>query len=154
MREKEKFEGDKISSLVKAFKFIMIKLLGLDLMNDRPNIEDKQQTDMDGISFIPLSLIAGRREVAQIILDKLDKDEAATKAIDDAEFEKMSAAIAEGDMSPIFDGESPKDIINEIQNRAEELQKIGVSLTNTTPNVPHIDVGKPKSVKIEFDDAS
>lgn len=149
LMEREKEESKKIIEYAKLFKSMMIGLLGLDLLLDEKDGEDKS-----GL-FIPYALIGGRREIAQMILEKMDKDTQAQKAIEDEEFEKLSSAIAAGDdlgdMEPIMDLSNIDAAIKK-QNEADRLialRRAGVKITDKpiAKNTPHITFDKERVLK-------
>lgn len=164
LKEKERDEFELVESTFKAFRRMLVGLLGLDLLKNKDEIEENKE------SFIPMSLLAGRREVVETIL-KQWKDEETTEYIEDEEFEKMSQAIARGDdlgdMSPIIDPSGEEaDALKQwfTPGRMEELKRMGVKITHhdepdTTPVPTSGKIGtefntplKNTGVKIEFED--
>lgn len=148
LREKEKEELDLTKSVLQAVKNMLINILGLDLMRTKEEGEEKEDE-----SFIPLSLVAGRREVVEHILESIDKDRIQEEFIDDEEFEEISKTIAqsEGDMVPIIDDDI--DEVNEAIKRSKQedlerqMQALGIKKTSKSKNVAHmnLDVAKIRS---------
>jgi hypothetical protein len=140
LREKEKDQNELTVQILKAVRHMLVSVLGLNLL--------KKDGDNEDESFIPLSLIAGRREAVDYIMENLQREESAQAAIEDEEFEKLSSAIASGedlgDMSPLFDVD---ETVNKKLNtwltpdRELELQRLGVKIIDEQINeVGHVDV--------------
>jgi hypothetical protein len=140
LREKEKDQNELTIQILKAVRHMLVSVLGLNLL--------KKDGDNEDESFIPLSLIAGRREAVDYIMENLQREESAQAAIEDEEFEKLSSAIASGedlgDMSPLFDVD---ETVNKKLNtwltpdRELELQRLGVKIIDEQINeVGHVDV--------------
>jgi hypothetical protein len=152
MREKEKEHSDLISQTVRAIRYVLISVLGLNLLK-KPKEEGEEgaeETEADEVdeSFIPMSLLAGRREVIEHILENMMQEEVIQGALEDDDFEKMSAAIAKGedlgDMAPLFEVD---DALGEKLNtwftpgREIELQRLGVKIVEErTGTVGHVDI--------------
>lgn len=161
LREKESEQVELTVQTLKALKKLLVHVLGLNLLNEK-----KENPDGTGIKeenedefFVPLSLLAGRREVIETILEKMQNEEVSNSAIDDDEFERMSAAIAKGedlgDMSPLF--EVDEDLNETLTQwftpiREGELQKLGIKITEDKENtVSHVnvDIGKMNEERIK-----
>ena len=150
LKQKEELEQKKTETLIKVFKAIMIKLLGLDVMSDKlANLDKDIEKQLD--NYIPLSLLAGRREIVNTVMDKMQKEEDAIKALDDKNFEQMSAAIAMGDMEPILDEVQTISPEKMLELRREELERAGVKLVTESKPAPHISLPDRPKTKIIFD---
>jgi len=137
LRERESEQTELVIQTLKSLKHILVSVLGLNLMNGVIKKKDQGEEQEDKLDevFVPLSLLAGRREVVELMLEKMQSDEVAHDAINDEEFEKMSAAIAKGedlgDMSPMFDVDEK---LNETLTtwftpvRENELQRLGIKI--------------------------
>lgn len=144
LREKEREDFELVQLFFKTFRKMLISVLGLNLLNkedDESNTEDNEYE-----SFIPLSLMTGRREIIETILKRFE-DEVDAGFQEDEDFERVSAAMAKGedlgDMAPMF--EVDDDINNKLNTwftpgKVHELQKLGVKVTDS-PRKPavHID---------------
>ena len=122
LREKELFDAKQTVETLELFKTLLIHILGLNLLRD--------EDDENSPEFTPLSLISGRREIIQMILDKLEGKQSIKQAVEDPEFEKMSQAIASGDMEPIMDPDIDGMLHNMNQQyKEEQLKAAGVKIT-------------------------
>lgn len=132
--EKENRDRDQLIEVLKTSRKILVQLLGLDLLVDQDVLEKDQD------AFIPYMIMAGRREVAKAILDKLDEEKTSKQAIEDEEFEKLSSAIARGenlgDMEPILDPTIPEEVTKKIHE--DELKRAGVKITDHESKAIHI----------------
>jgi hypothetical protein len=147
LREKEKEQTDTLIQTLRVLKHMLITILGLNLGQKKKD-GDEEKKDEDEEGFIPLSLVAGRREVVEHLLEQMQSEEVAQVAIDDNEFEKMSAAIAHGedlgDMSPLF--EVDEDLNKTLNTwftpgREQELQRLGVKIfEEKEDDVNHVSV--------------
>lgn len=150
LREKEKDNTETIIQTLKALRKLLVSILGLNLMQKKKGAEgeDSKDKDEEDESFVPMSLIAGRREIVEHILENMSQEEAVQNFVEDEDFEKMSAAIAAGedlgDMAPMFEVD---DTLTQKLNtwftpgREEELRKLGVRIVEEkTSDVSHVDV--------------
>jgi len=148
LKQKEEYDQKKIETIIKVFKVLMIKLLGLDLMSGKlDNIDKDIEKQFD--NYVPLSLLTGRREIISTVLDRMQKEEDTLKALDDKNFEQMSSAIAAGDMEPILDGIQTISPEKEIELKCEELRRAGVKLVTESKPIPHINLNRP-TAKVIF----
>ncbi len=155
LKEKEKQQTDTTIEIVSMARRILISLLGLDLMKSDPVPgEEKVETEKSD-SFMPLSLMTGRREVVEMIVKSFDQQEKIKKALEDENFEQISQSMAAGnttDMDPILEQIDTNAILK--KDFEEQMRRVGVKIVDQTHDVPHVDVKfKNKAgLKIKFDD--
>jgi len=130
LAQKEQESAENIVEILKIVKSQVVSLLGLSLMFDEETL--KKDPDL----FMPWVVMGGRREIVQSLIEKFQSSQAGKDAINDPEFEKLSAAIARGDigdMDPILDM-SQLDL-NKVKQQAqvEDLQKAGVRIVDRKP---------------------
>jgi hypothetical protein len=138
LSQKEQEETERNVTVFKIIKQHVVGLLGLNLMFDEETLEK------DPDLFMPWVMMGGRREIVQALTEKFNAAQ-NKDAIDDPEFEKLSSAIANGDvgdMDPILNvsGLDMEKIKQQV--RMEDLQKAGVRLVTNIPNMPHITIDK------------
>jgi len=154
LREKEESERDLVIAGAKALREILVSTLGLNLLNNA----ESEKEDKD--SFVPLSLLAGRREVVEHILENIVRNDVIEDVVEDEEFEKLSSAIAKGedlgDMTPLFEmDEALGQQLNTwfTPGREEELKRLGVKITETksSSEVTHVglNINEIKEKKIK-----
>lgn len=152
LREKEKEDNELIIQVMKALRQVLVSVLGLDLLSKikRSKAGDEEIEDDDD-AFIPMSLLAGRREVIEHLIEEMQREEVSKEAIDDDEFEKMSQAIASGedlgDMSPLFEvDEALNEKLTEwfTPGREQELRALGVKIVEDRVggDIAHVDIDK------------
>jgi hypothetical protein len=139
LAQKDRDDVERQLELFKLMRKQIVSILGLTLMCNKEDME--KDPDM----FIPWVLMGGRREVVQSIFDKIEKEHVMKESIEDEEFEKLSSAIARGeigDMDPILDISDLK--LDEVKKkvRREDLQRAGVKIVDSVQNVPHIKFDK------------
>lgn len=144
LAHKETEEVERQLELFRLAKKQIISLLGLSLLSDDTTLKDNPD------AFVPWALLGARREVAQSILTKIDKKEAEAKVEEDPEFERLSAAIASGeigDMDPIIsiDEEALKKARKQVEQ--EDLKMAGVRLVDKPRQVGHISFDKEEVAK-------
>ena len=138
LQQKEKNEYTMLEDGLKALRSLLVNVLGLNLLNDLSDVDANEEM------FIPMSVLVGRREVAETILKKVDEDINIDKVMSDDSFEEMSKALANGtiddigDMDPIFDIDESKIEEMQKEEREKELAMLGVKIVEHTPVVPHI----------------
>lgn len=144
LKDKEKEDFEFVQMSFKALKRMLVNLLGLNLMNSKEDTEKMTETELENV-FVPLAVMAGRREVVEHILKKF-KDEEQPEIKPDDEFEKLSQAIARGDdlgdMAPIIDiDEKTDEKLKSYFNPGKEAQyqRLGIKIIeNQTRSVPTI----------------
>jgi len=148
LKQKEKDDVETSLELMKLFRITLIKLLGLDLLADKTEV-DEDNEDM-GPVYVPLAIMVSRREVVDVIMKKMDAESAIQKSLADDDFEKMSAAMARGelgDMEPVVsESTAQEDTVKDLLYR-EELAAVGVKIVENTPNIPHIQLNNSSAVK-------
>lgn len=161
LRKKEKEDVDLVVDVMKSFRKMLVNVLGLDLMKDSGNKDEN--------TFMPLSLMVGRREVVDSIIDKIKKEEQIAAALNDKDFDSLSKNMAEdtGDMEPIITIPSEADIIEmNKKERERQLKTLNIKLVDSIPDAPHINTNQKqssidynkteepskKSIKMRFDD--
>lgn len=157
LREKERDTNDLVVQSLKALRHVLISVLGLNLMADEKTVKDEDGEEIE--TFIPLSILTGRREVVEHMLESIQQEDATSDALEDDDFEKMSSAIAKGedlgDMAPLFEiDESLEKKLNVwfTPDRESELRGLGVKITETnTDDVNHVelDIDHIKEKKIK-----
>ena len=157
LREKEEEAVKTEVEKFKAFKIMTIKLFGLDLLNKKIEEDDPEELKEaieSGNYFTPLAILLGREAIVAHILKKNTEEKDIEEAMEDDEFEKLSAAVASGedlgDMDPIINDPGPKlEWFN--SGRVEELKSLGVKLVSNTKDVPHhsIDVKEIKDKRLQ-----
>ena len=146
LAKKEQEAAENNIEMFKMVKNQIIGLLGLSLMFDEKTLE--KNPDL----FMPWVIMGGRREIVQTLMEKFQASQAGKDAIDDPEFEKLSAAIARGDigdMDPILDM-SQLDLEKvKKQAQREDLQKAGVKIVDRKPaeNAVHISFDREEMLK-------
>lgn len=144
--EKEKTNTDQTIEILKTLRKVLIEVLGLDLLSNEDNPE----------SIVPFSMLAGRREIIDSIIEKIESKKRIDDALNDDAFEAMSRAMASGDigdMDPILEPVDMKEL--KIKNIQKELSNIGVEIVDTPlPITSHVNAKKDpnKTLKITFDD--
>lgn len=138
-QEQEKEIVELVNQTLKAFKHILVNLLGLNVL---PTKEDEKEE-----RIIPLSLMTARREVLDYVLEQMNLDQQTQNVMDDDEFEAMSQAIAKGedlgDMTPLFEVDEELDQqLNEwfTPGRELELRRLGVKIVDDHKNTVHHNV--------------
>ena len=116
----------------------------------------------DDKSYVPLSIMTARREVAQTIAEKIKQAEVIKQtdntAMSDNEFEKFSAAIARGDIEPLTDSDTEN--LTKLQSKLykQELERIGIEIVDDrdSNSIPHVNIDqktkRSNTMKLEFDD--
>jgi len=131
LQKKDEERTDIIVDTVKALEQMLIQIFGLNILKDKE--ED---------SYIPMSMLVGRREIVEAMLDKISKDSVAKDAIDDDQFEAMSAAFASGEMEDDLGDMDPiiEEKIEEAteQSRQAYLRSLGVNIVDKIPEGHHI----------------
>jgi hypothetical protein len=146
LAKKEQEAAENNIEMFKMIKGQIIGLLGLSLMFDEKTLE--KNPDL----FMPWVIMGGRREIVHDLMEKFQASQAGRDAIDDPEFEKLSAAIARGDigdMDPILDM-SQLDLEKvKKQAQREDLQKAGVKIVDRKPaeNAVHISFDREEMLK-------
>ena len=140
LMRKDEEDKDTIVDSIRAFKRVLINILGLNLMNDDTAIDPDARED----NFMPLAMFVGRPDIIEAIIENANKQEQISKAIADDEFENLSAAFAEdtiddiGDMEPIFNIPDSVDVLKLQQE--QDLRDSGVKIVDSMPSrkMPHI----------------
>ena len=141
LAQKEKDDTERQLEFFKLFRKQMISMLGLNL------VCKKEELEKDPEMYIPWILLGGRREVAQEIFENMEKEADISKVTQDEEFEKLSSAIASGDigdMDPILDISDLK--LDEVKKtvQLEDLKRAGVKLVDSVTPAAHISFDKNK----------
>jgi hypothetical protein len=130
LQEMEKERVELFSEFFGIFKKMLIRLLGLDLPQ---YMWSEDESDKE--SFIPLSLMTARREIIEHFLKGMEEKEKIDQALEDDEFEKISKAMASGDIEDIADMEpvvSMKQIDEALKwngpVRQKELKMLGIKI--------------------------
>lgn len=154
--EKEKIELT--SELFGAFRQLLIKLLGLDLVKYVWSDEDEP----DENAYIPLSLLTARREVIEHFLKGMEEKDNIENALNDERFEKLSQAIANdtvddmADMEPVVDIGHIDDILAwDGPVRQKELKMLGIKIVDHETKNDKDETKKVRSSKkpvITFDE--
>ena len=137
LAKRDEEEAKRTVEIFKGLERLLVQIFGLDLLKD--NLEEEEGTDRP--SYLPLSMLLGRREVVEAMIEKIKANQVAQQAITDDEFEAMSAAFASGeiddigDMDPII--EEKIEEISEI-DRKNYLESLGVKLVDKIPDAPHL----------------
>jgi hypothetical protein len=138
LQEKEKQDTENLIETLKVSKKMLVNLLGLNLLKEPGDTEDDE-------TFTPLSMLTGRREIVETILNNMDKDKQIQQALDDQHFDELSTAFANddiGDMEPVvFNEEEIKQKLEiaKQEEREQELRAAGVKIVDSAPsNIPHI----------------
>jgi len=140
--QKEKNDVERQLEFFKLIKRQVIGMLGLNLICKKEDLEKNPEI------FIPWAILGGRREVVQEIFDHMEKETNIKSVTQDEEFEKLSSAIASGDigdMDPILDISDLK--LDEIKKSAQEedLKKAGIKLVDKIEPSIHISFDKSKT---------
>jgi len=144
---KEITEQEHNVQYIKLLRVLLVKVLGLDLLNSTPT-----ESDLDKIEYAPLSLFVSRPHILEKIEENSKKRETVQAAMQDDTFDQMSAAMASGvdmgDMAPISD--LPPEVLKSIENiqadtnpfSPEYLKSLGVKIAPETQPVLRIKLGK------------
>jgi len=126
LQKKEEERTNFAIDSLKAIEKMLVQLLGLDLLKEK-----------DEDTIIPLSMLTGRREVVETMIEKIKQTSDAQQALDDEQFDAVSEAFARGeivddvgDMDPIIEKSMEVD-------RQKQLKLLGVKMVDGSPNAPH-----------------
>jgi hypothetical protein len=104
LREKERDQIDNVMEVFKLARRGLVKILGLDLIQQLWN-EESETGDYDEDAFIPMSLLVSRREIIEHFMKEMENKKGIKQAMEDDDFEKLSQAMASGEINDVADME-------------------------------------------------
>jgi len=144
LAQKERYDVERQLEFFKLFRKQLVSMLGLNVVCKKEDLEN------DPDMYIPWVMLGGRREIVQEIFERMEKEKAIESVTQDEAFEKLSSAIASGeigDMDPILDisGLNLDGIQKTLQK--EDLERAGVKLVDSVEPTAHISFDRDKMLE-------